>query len=151
MNFDLSMAINLLVAVLLVITIAYCVILNKKLKAMRGAQDEMQQLITTFNAAADKARGSVDQLKKTGDEIGLSLEREIDRAKAMRDELVLITDTAEHLAGRIEQAVDASRARAARPLTEREPVTGNAGRKSRETRRRSDSERELLAALRQAR
>ncbi len=148
MSFDLSMAINLLVAVLLVITIAYCIILNRKLKAMRNAQDEMQQLIGTFNAAADKARSSVDQLKKTGDEIGLSLEREIDRAKAMRDDLALITDTAEHLASRIEQAVDASRGKAA--ASPPGPETA-AGRKSRGTRRRSESERELLAALRQAR
>ncbi len=148
MSFDLSMAINLLVAVLLVITIGYCIILNKKLKAMRSAQDEMQQLIGTFNAAADKARSSVDQLKKTGDEIGLSLEREIDRAKAMRDDLALITDTAEHLASRIEQAVDASRGKAATSPSGPEAA---AGRKSRGTRRRSESERELLAALRQAR
>ena len=41
---------------LLIATLVYCIRLNKRLESIRGANDELRQLMTSFNAATEAAR-----------------------------------------------------------------------------------------------
>ncbi len=137
-----------LVAVLLATTIVYCFLLHRRLAELRDAQAEMAGLITRFNAAADRAKSGVDDLKQASAAAGNDLQAEIRKARSLTDELMVMAESGERLAERLEAGIGAARAQSENSLK------GAANRTSGATadgRTRSDAERELMQALRQAR
>ncbi len=133
-----GLLLDALVAVLLVATIVYCYVLNRRLGALRDAHAEMRGLIDAFNQAAERAAAGVDALKQAAVETGDDLGREIDKARALADELSLMTGSAEDLARRLEGGIGAKRA----------PVAAGEGS---ESGFRTEAERELFKSLRRAR
>ena len=137
-----------LVAALLLATVIYCFILNRRLSVMRDAQSEMRNLISEFNRAIEQARSGVETLKETAADAGDQLGREIDKARAMADELLVMTGSGERLAERLEGDIGKVRG-TTRQAAATEPEAG--GQQSGKNRWRSDAERELFQALRQTR
>ena len=128
-----------LVAVLLVVTVGYCVVLHRRLGTLRGAQAELERLLASFSTATEQARHGVAELRAAGDKVGHELQARLDAARALRDELDVITSAGNDLADRLDK----------RLMERKEAVTGQpAGVANRPL---SESERELMAALRQAR
>ena len=136
-----------LVAALLLATVIYCFILNRRLSVMRDAQSEMSNLISEFNVAIEQARSGVETLKETAADAGDKLGREIDKARAMADELLVMTGSGERLAERLEG--DIGKVRGTQQGAGTAP--GAAGQQTGKDRWRSDAERELFQALRQTR
>ncbi len=137
-----------LVAALLLATVIYCFILNRRLSVMRDAQSEMSTLISEFNKAIEQARSGVETLKETAADAGDKLGREVDKARAMADELLLMTDSGERLAERLEGGI--GQVRGTRPATAGSGSDAG-GQQTGKDRWRSDAERELFQALRQTR
>ena len=131
-----------LVAGLLAATIVYCFLLHRRLAALRDAQADMAELITQFNAAADRAKSGVDVLKQATTVAGRDLEAELRKVRAMTDELAIMAESGERLAERLERGIDAARERS---------TSARLGEVNPTDRARSDAERELMQALRQAR
>lgn len=98
-------------AVLLVAVIASCFVISRRLGAMRSGQDELRSLIAQLNSAVEQAQRSVLHLKSEGAAAEESLTKTVTRAQALADELSLITEAADSLAGRIESGVDGLRQR----------------------------------------
>ena len=92
-----------LVAGLLAATIVYCFLLHRRLAALRDAQADMAELITQFNAAADRAKSGVDVLKQATTVAGRDLEAELRKVRAMTDELATMAESGERLAERLER------------------------------------------------
>lgn len=134
----IGLALDALVAVLLIATIAYCFVLSRRLGALRDAHAEMRGLVDAFDQAAERAAAGVDALKRAAAETGGDLGREVDKARALADELSLMTGSAEGLAGRLEAGISAKRASVA------------AGEET-ESGFRTEGERELFKSLRRAR
>ena len=59
-----------LLTVLLVATIFYCFILNRRLSNIRDAGEQMKQLVATFSTAAEQAKAGIAALKKAAEEDG---------------------------------------------------------------------------------
>ncbi|MGQ3075747.1 MAG: DUF6468 domain-containing protein, partial [Ferrovibrionaceae bacterium] len=78
---------DLIVAGLLVATIWYCVLLNRRLTTLRDAQVEMQRLIQEFDRATQTAQGSISDLRRASEKAGSELQARIDAAKEIGDEL----------------------------------------------------------------
>ena len=107
----LGLAFDFLVAVLLVATIVYAAILNRKLTQLRDAKDEMARLLDDFGQAAERAAGSLKALREAADEAGVSLQRDIDKGNSVADDLMFLIERAGGLADRLEGALVQDRAK----------------------------------------
>ncbi len=147
-----SLLIDLLVAVLLVVTIGYAVTLNRRLKGLRQHKDELEALAATFAQATARAEESIGRLKISVSELHTASER----ANALRDDLAFLVERGGTIADRLEDSIRSSRdmgLEAARPATKAKPVksSGVAAKKPEPEKTESDPARELLKALRSAR
>ncbi|HEX6956646.1 MAG TPA: DUF6468 domain-containing protein [Ferrovibrio sp.] len=162
----LSLVVEIVVAVLLVITLSISLVLNRRLGNLRANQDEMRRLIADFDKALIKARQGMNELKAASAAADTAHEENLKQARALRDELSFMIETADRLADRL--AGEAANTRAVRqqqavperkpdmakaPVTPfRKPVAA-AGSAAQDFKLepRSEAERELLMALRQTR
>ncbi|MAU42098.1 MAG: hypothetical protein CMF31_10820 [Kordiimonas sp.] len=93
------------VAVLLVVMIGYCLVLNRKLTAFRNTREEMASQIASLNEAITRAQQGISQLRSAAGAAEKNLRDEIIKARALSDELSFITEAGANLADRIEQGL----------------------------------------------
>jgi hypothetical protein len=115
----LPLAGDLVVAVLLVITIAFAAILNRRLAVLRSDKAQLQALIQSLSTASHGAESAVAALKSTNDEAGRQLETRLGRAQGLCDDLSYMIERGNTLADRLEGAI---RARRDAPTPAPEPV-----------------------------
>ena len=96
-----GMILESLVAVLLMVTIGYCFILNKRLSLLRNGQSELHEVVRILNEAADKARTGVEQLRRSSLSIAEDLTEKNRAARALADELSMIVESGNSLADRL--------------------------------------------------
>lgn len=158
---------DVLVAVLLVVTIIYAVMLNRRLARLRKDKDELEALARTFGEATARADDSIGTLRNTAD----ALDQRIEKAQALRDDLVFLMDRGGSVADRLEDSVRSARddlgmgpspahptqpiqtveaAAAAAEAEEAAAVAAAATTTDEAGAPRSDAERELMRALRTA-
>lgn len=111
---QLSLAFDLVVAVLLLATIVYATILNRKLTQLRSAKDEMAQLLEDFGRATERAEGGLRALREAAGEAGEALQRDITKGNAVADDLMFLVERAGGLADRLEGALAQGRKKGAR-------------------------------------
>ena len=109
---SIALVIDMIVAVLLVVTIGYAVVLNKRLGNLRRDRSELEKLAVNFHASTTRADESIGRLKVTID----GLQSQLGKAEAMRDDLIFLTDRGSSAADRLEDVVRMSRGEA--PLVE---------------------------------
>lgn len=159
-----TLIIDIAVAVLLVVTIAYAISLNKRLSRLRNDKQDLENLARTFGESTHRAEENINQLKV----VAQALDIQMGRAQSLRDDLSFLADRGSSAADRLEELVREARdnlgvtpktQRAAprvdapvsapeRDRSEAERATGRSDDTG--TDARSEAERELLRALRDA-
>lgn len=142
-SMSMEIWLDAIVAILLVVTVGYCLVLNRRLTALRGNQSEMQSLLMNFTEATRQAESSISHLKLVSDQVGATLEERVKAARELADELDTITQSGSRLADRIESGL-VGRAGAAQPSAPSDEYKEASA-------KLSESERELAEILRQAR
>jgi hypothetical protein len=142
-----SMILEGIVAVLLIATIVYAFILNRRLNAWRRDKGELVALIGRFNNAAERAEAGIAALKTASEQTGQSLSAAIAKGQSLRDDFAYLIERAEPLADRM-----AARVREHRDLVRPEPVRAPAPAPAKPApvaaeAGRSSAERDLLKAL----
>ena len=99
-----ALAFDAVIAVLLVITIVYAVILNRKLSALRDAKGEMERLLLGFAEATGKAEQGLAAFRDAADGAGKDLQRQIQTARALADDLAFLVQRGAGLADRLDGA-----------------------------------------------
>ena len=84
---EISLVLDVLIAVLLITTIGYAVSLNKKLGDLRRDKSEMEDLARRFGEATARADESVKRLRTNTDEVAEALKEGLDKAEALREDL----------------------------------------------------------------
>lgn len=139
------------VAALLLITIGYCVVLYARLNEVRKSSTVMKKLMAEFSSATERAQAGLLSIKSTGSELSNALDERIDEARALKGDLVYVTQAAQSLAERLDVALDENSKPQTkthkRPASKRKNGTASKAL----VRASSESERELMAALQQAR
>ena len=79
------------VAILLLATIGFCAILNRRLAALRRNEGELAQVLVQFNEAAARAEAGVTRLKEASHESAGTLRERIEEARALCDDLAFMT------------------------------------------------------------
>ena len=114
----LAMVIELIVAGLLATTIAYCVILNKRLTHLRGDEKVLKQTIVELITATETAERAIAGLKVTVRECDTNLGDRIRLAERFTAEMDKQLRAGRDVVERIVQITDAARptVMAARPM-----------------------------------
>lgn len=112
---------DIVVILLLIPTIIYAVILNRRLTALRKSRDELSKVVNSFNEATMRAEAGIPKLKKATTEANLLLKDRVEKAQTLRDDLAFMIERAEELAGRLEGAVRVARTEG--PTVAAQPVT----------------------------
>lgn len=101
-----ELMLDILVAVLLGVTVAYCFLLNRRLGALRSGQDGLLKVVRELNSATEQARLGIRNLQEAGDTIGEKLTSQVAGAKALSDELAMIVEAGNNLADRLAADVE---------------------------------------------
>lgn len=101
----LSMGLEVLLSVLLAATLIYCVLLERRLASVRRGQEGLKRMIGELNGAIAGAGASIRALKSAAGEAAETLDERLKRARALSDELSLITNSGERIAQRFDRAV----------------------------------------------
>jgi hypothetical protein len=110
---DASLILDATIAVLLVATIAYAVVLNRKLGALRDAKGEMEGLVARFAESTDKAGSGIESLREEAKRSGETLQGKLDAARGLADDLGFLIEKGSGLAERLDGALGVARAKAA--------------------------------------
>jgi ABC-type transporter Mla subunit MlaD len=160
-----TLIIDIAVAVLLVVTISYAMVLNKRLNRLRKDKKDLENLARTFGESTQRAEENLNQLRT----VAQALDIQMQRAQTLRDDISFLADRGGSTADRLEELVREARdglgvvpkpasatsaagqPRKAPEIAPKRDVKddgkreGNSGIEP-----RSDAERELLRALRDA-
>ncbi len=107
-GFNLGMAIELVVALLLVLTIGYCVVLNRRLTRLRADEEVLRATIAELITATEIAERAILGLKATAAECEKSLGARLLRAEAMVVDLDRQVAAGGEIVGRIGAIVGAA-------------------------------------------
>lgn len=102
---DTAFYLELALDVLLVFTLSYCVVLERRLAAVRKGQEGLKTHIGELNMAISGAGASLRALKSAANEAAGTLDERLKRARLHIDELSVLTASGERIAQRMESAV----------------------------------------------
>lgn len=138
----LTLIVDATLATLMVVVIAVCYVVYRRLGTIKEGQAELKGLVDNLNTAVVEAQRSVANLKAAAGEVEAKLQVETRRASTMADELSMITEAGNNLADRIEQGLTSVKEKA----PSKKPDIPGKGQKP-----GSKQQQEILAALREAR
>ena len=123
----LTFLVEVALEVLLAATLCYCVVLERRLAAVRKGQQGLSRTIGELNMAIAGAGASLRALKGAAGEAAQTLDERLRRARLHIDELSVLTASGERIADRMESAA-MSRGRASTPAESNLPSSSIMGR-----------------------
>jgi phage shock protein A len=108
MHITLGLAVELALTGLLAITLIYCIVLERRLAAVRKGQEGIRKVIGELDTAITNAGASIRALKATTAGAAETLDERLVRARTVIDELSLLTASGERIAERFDRAADTS-------------------------------------------
>lgn len=102
---SIELFINIIVICLLVPTIVFAVILNKRLEILRNSRADLGRLIEAFNDATTRAESGIPKLKQAADSAGSLLRDQIQKAQTLRDDMAFMIERADAMTQRLENAM----------------------------------------------
>jgi hypothetical protein len=100
---------DITVAILLIATIGYAAVLNRRLAVLREDRAKLEELIQGLNVASVNAQTGIAGLRKATEEVGSDLEKELAASRSLRDDLHYLIERGGAIADRLEGAVRARR------------------------------------------
>jgi hypothetical protein len=105
----LSFWTDAVVAVLLIATIGYSVVLNRRLSTVRSDRDKFEDVIRNLSAASQRAEAAVANLRTSADDLGKRLDKKIDEARRLSDDLVYMLERGGTIADRMADLIRTGR------------------------------------------
>jgi hypothetical protein len=118
MNHSLGLIIESLVAVLLVLTIGYCMLLNARLKRLKADEHSLKAVIAELITATEIAERAIGGLKLAVRDVNENLGNQLSAATQMSDQLRKQLAESDGVVRRLSRI-----ASAARPITSPEPAS----------------------------
>lgn len=104
-----SLILDFLVAILLIVTIAFAFVLNKRLGKLRGDRKAFEKLAETFGDSTSRAEEGINALHQTTN----VLQERLDKAQSLKDDLTFMIERGDRTADNLERLVRATRDAAA--------------------------------------
>jgi len=116
---NIGMIVEIALMALLAVTLTYCIVLERRLSAVRRDQQGLKGIIADLNTAITHAGASMRALKASAAGAAETLDDRLARARATIVELSLLTASGERIAERFDRA-------ATQQAATRTPVMTNA-------------------------
>jgi len=113
-----NLLLNGLIVVLLCVTIAYCWVLNRRIKVLQDSRGELALLLGHFDESTKRASESIIALQMASKKIGENIQFKIEKANFMLDDLAFMIEKGEKLANKMEAGFAVNRA-SSRVMVER--------------------------------
>ena len=85
---NLGVIIELIVACLLVVTIGYCFIVNRKLTALRADQSGLRVVVGELNRSSERAERAIQEMRRIAQAVDGEIAGHVGSAQAARDALL---------------------------------------------------------------
>lgn len=105
MTLSVPLAADGIVSVLLLITICYAIILSRKLNALRADKAALKALVGQLADASASAEAGVAGLRAAAHDIGRTLEKKLEEAESLRDDLAYMIERGGAAADRLEGTI----------------------------------------------
>lgn len=105
-----TMLINGVIIVLLVLTIGYCWMLNRRIKVLQDSKSELAMLLKHFDDSTQRASESIIGLQTASKRIGENIQHRIDKANYLLDDLAFMIEKGNKLANQMEAGFAVGRA-----------------------------------------
>jgi len=106
-----NLLLNTLIAALLAVTIAYCWLLNRRIKILQDSRGELALLLKHFDDSTIRASDSIIALQTASKKIGDNIQTKIEKSNYLLDDLAFMIDKGEKIANKLEASFAVSRAR----------------------------------------
>lgn len=114
---NLTFALEVTLSLLLAVTLAYCIVLERRLTAVQKGQKQLGNTVRELNAAITSAGAALSALRAASGDATAELNARVREARELADELSVLTASGERIAERMDQAVSAQKSSApASPL-----------------------------------
>jgi len=110
---DVSVILDIVIAVLLVAMIYYAVLLNRSLSTLKKSKDELQSLLGGFEESTVKAEMAINRIKVEATDNSVSVKELIKEADRLREDLQFLVDRGEGVADKLEGGITQSRGKPA--------------------------------------
>lgn len=104
-----SYLIDAFLAVMLVTTTGYMLVVNRRLKTLRSGQAEMNDLMTTFARTVDETDASVKRLVATATDVAGALGTEMERGGTLKEEMELLLTACDRTTARMDESLNHAR------------------------------------------
>jgi hypothetical protein len=94
MTLWLEFGLNLMVTLLLAATLAYCMILNKRIRMLQNSRGELAELLKHFDESTARASESIVALQSASKRIGETIQARIEKAQYTMDDLEFLIERA---------------------------------------------------------
>ncbi len=142
----LKLLLEVSVAIMLGITIYYCIKLNKRIQILQDSKSELAQLIMKFDESTQQATQSIVEIQKASKKINDNIQEKLNKANFIADDLAFMIERGNKMADQMEGQIAGSRKVAAPATPKKEAVmdekTEKAQRAVRMARRPSREDRE---------
>lgn len=108
-GFSLGLAIEIVVSLLLILTIGYCYILNKRLMRLHADKDSMRHMIADLIEATNLANSAIAQLREVASEADLTLNSRLEEAEKFGVQLANHVVAGQTVVEKISQITSAAR------------------------------------------
>ena len=116
MNHSLGLMIETLVAILLLLTIGYCMLLNKRLQRLKADEHSLKAVIGELVTATEIAERAIGGLKHTVRDVNEHLGSQLGAAQEMSDHLRKQLAEADHVVRRLSKIAIAARSPVDEPV-----------------------------------
>ncbi len=105
----LNIILDIVVSGLLLTTIAYAILLSRRLGALRNDKQQLEALVASLDGSSQRAEAGIAALKEAAERIGQQLQQRVEQGKALQGDLSYIIDLGGGLADRLEGTIRARR------------------------------------------
>ena len=116
MNHSLGLAIETLVAILLLFTIGYCMVLNRRLQRLKADEHSLKAVIAELITATEIAERAIGGLKHTVRDVNENLGSQLEAASQMSEQLKGQLSEADNVVRRLAKIALAARPTAVMPI-----------------------------------
>lgn len=138
---SVELLVNIIVILLLIPTIIFALLLNKRLEILRNSRADLGRLIEAFNDATTRAESGIPRLKQAADSAGAQLKEQIRQAQTLHDDIAFMLERAESVVSKLDSEV------ARPPVREHAFETGSAKRFEKKAEKRDEQKTRPRRAL----
>ncbi len=142
---------DIVLVVLLGTTLFHAVRLERALGVLKRDRASLEALVAAFNASTRAAESGIERLRASTDGAGRQIQRQIDSATTLKDDLTFLVQRGEGLADRLDESIQTRRPAASASVPESPYSPRDDYIVRDEPKVPSQAERDLLKALRMAR